>query len=261
MKQEATMKKYVRPHKIYRMEKFCPEADMVFTDIQSMPNGIRKKFIKDKSNRSIYIQLSGGGEIHPHFGVSVHGLFKNGETNIVATLGAKDVELLEKLQVHMVDHIIQNRETCFPNCGTKSEAEIRAMCRPILQHAKSRPNGGSNYDRTLRTVICPADMTTPGTASISVGGINITPDNIESVKGLHWNKMLISLNGMYMQASQSCGFVHRLIRLQCDKPADTNDIQLLSDSDEEEVQGPVPKRQCTTGPKSEETEPNNVNFF
>ena len=229
IQQQQKPKKNIRPSKVYKLRD--TQNNLRLSDVHTVSAAQRAMFLTDPNGDNIHVQLSGKGEIHTSFGVSLNGLTKNGEYNIVFTLSQTDVDMIEALQQYIIEHVVKHRNECFPS-STKTDDDIRKSFTPMMQPKKERPTGGF-YPRTMKSILQPSNMLTEDVI-IDVDQTRVLPDGIMAIQGLRWTKIVIRLSLVYIQATKSFGVSQRINIMKLKGSDLTCAINILPDTDDEE---------------------------
>jgi hypothetical protein len=189
---------------VHEVDKFNPSLYMRFHDpYVNKSVGIRLIPIRNQSGMPMLLQFMKGGRIPPKFGVQVsnQGSFKLNLTFSVPDI--KEHESLTGMMTFIVDHAKANRETWWPSENIKPDtiednAQGIISKRVPIPEAKKKAGGATEYAGNVKVTI-PVDSEGKLKNCIVVDENNAPVSDIYSVMGRNYEKIMMSVDGLYFQ--------------------------------------------------------------
>ena len=204
-------------------------------------NPTMKTIFVNTDGMKLAIQLDSNGESRVHQSFGVTPSMKGDTVNITITLTTEMAEQLERLQSHIMEHVVSKRAECFGPTFSKTDDEIRAMFTPLVPQAKETGTG-SQYPRTLKMPVDPTKLKQSSSdhehdVTVLVGDQYIFCDagmpaeeTLKQLEGLPWTKAIFQLTLVYIQGSMKIGISRRLAYLEC-KDVQAGEIRPLGDDE------------------------------
>jgi hypothetical protein len=183
-------------------------------------------YSNEDKNSPVLVQLNGGGVIPLSFGIEDKEVDGRRKVQIAYQIDSlEDHEHLDRLRTELGELAVANWSIWFPDNTAQSKEVLMNFCGNFVSNRKKMKNSDAKWSGVCKSSLDP-DEYASGKCKIvdSATGESIP---FTSLPGMHWNKIIIELRYVFIQATKSYGITKKLRYMACTPVDDDDDIEPL----------------------------------
>lgn len=174
----------------------------------------------------VLIQINGGGVIPLSFGIDDKEMDGRRKVQLAFQINsACDHEHLDRLRNELGVLAVQNWGTWFPDNPTPSAEVLLSFCGNFVSPRKKKKNSEDTWSGVAKAAIEPDDCVSGKCKIVDCITGALVP--FDQLPGRTWNKIIIELRYVFIQATKSYGISKKLRYLSCTPVDDDFDLEPL----------------------------------
>lgn len=174
----------------------------------------------------ILIQMNGGGVIPRSFGIDDKEVDGRRKVQFAFQIQSVcDHEHLDRLRGELGALVVQNWKKWFPDATPPSNEMLLSLGGSLVSQRKKKKNSEDLWSGVSKASIEPEDCAS-GKCKI-VDSVTGAPVPFDQLPGMTWNKIILELRYVFIQATKSYGISKKLRYLSCTPVEDDLDLEPL----------------------------------
>ena len=186
-------------------------------------NLVPLSFDADTRTSPVLVQLSSGGAIPLSFGIEDKDVEGRRKVQLAFQVDSlEDHGHLERLRNELGSMVVTHWTAWFPDTKKPSEEVILNFCNNLVLDRKKKKNSEDTWSGVSKAAIDPADCASGRCKIVEQATGEDVP--FEELPGMQWNKIILELRYVYIQATKSYGITKKLRYLSCTRSEGEGDI-------------------------------------